>query len=79
MILEVHMKLNHACSNSKNKECINEHLGYYGVPNTVVQCFVETCLVVSFLPLNYGIVALLFSNAISDFFQFVANIVATKT
>jgi hypothetical protein len=36
MILEAHIRLNHAHSNSKSKECIKEQLGYYGVPKTVV-------------------------------------------
>ncbi len=33
VMLEVHIKLNHLRSNSKNKECIKEQLGYYGVPS----------------------------------------------
>ncbi len=49
MILEAHIKLNHARSNSKNKECIKDQLGYYGVAKTAVQCFVDTCAVVSFV------------------------------
>ncbi len=54
VILEAHMKLNHARSNSKNKECIKEQLGYYCVPKTAVQCFGETCPVVSYLSSLYG-------------------------
>jgi hypothetical protein len=54
VILEAHVRLNHARSNSKNKECIKEQLGYYGVPKTAVKCFVETCAVVSSMASHNG-------------------------
>lgn len=54
VILEAHIRLNHARSNFKNKECIKKQLGYYGVPKTAVRCFVETCAVVSSMALHKG-------------------------
>jgi hypothetical protein len=54
VILEAHIRLNHARSNFKNKECIKKQLGYYGVPKTAVKCFVETCAVVSSMALHNG-------------------------
>ncbi len=43
MILEAHKRLNHAYANTTNKKCINEQLGYFGVPKTVLQlqCFID--------------------------------------
>jgi hypothetical protein len=54
VILEAHIKLNHARSNIKNKECIKDQLVYYGVPKTAVQCFVDTCAVVSLVASHCG-------------------------
>ncbi len=54
VILEAHIRLNHARSSFKNKECIKKQLGYYGVPKTAVKCFVETCSVVSSAALHNG-------------------------
>ncbi len=59
VILETRIRLNHARSNSKNKECIKEQLGYYGVPKTAVQCFVDTCAVVSSVTSHNGTDSLL--------------------
>ncbi len=59
VILEVCIKLNHACSNSKNEDCIKEQLGYYGVPKTAVQCFTDTCAVLSSMALHCGTESLL--------------------
>jgi len=54
VILEAHIRLNHARSNFNNKECIKKQLGYYGVPKTAVRCFIETCAVVSSMALHKG-------------------------
>jgi hypothetical protein len=43
VILEVHVKLKHARDIRKNKKCINQDLGFYGVPEQAVQCFIDTC------------------------------------
>jgi hypothetical protein len=43
VILEAHTKINHARSIATNKKCINEQLGYYGVPKDAVECFIKTC------------------------------------
>jgi hypothetical protein len=43
VILEAHAKINHARSVATNKKCINEPLGYYGVPKDAVECFIKTC------------------------------------
>ncbi len=43
VILEAHSKINHARSVATNKRCINDQLGYYGVPKDAVECFVKTC------------------------------------
>ena len=47
VILEAHNKISHARDVRKNKKCINEDLGYYGVPEQAVQCFIDTCPTVS--------------------------------
>jgi hypothetical protein len=36
-------RMYHARSVATNKKCINEQLGYYGVPKDAVECFIKTC------------------------------------
>ncbi len=52
VILEAHNKLSLAMDVRKNKKCINDDLGYYGVPEQAVQCFIDTCPTVSVLLLH---------------------------
>jgi hypothetical protein len=47
VIAMAHQKLGHARDIKKNKDVVNEDMGYYGVPRSAVKCFVETCLMVS--------------------------------
>jgi hypothetical protein len=49
LILEAQNKLSHARDVKKNKKCINEDLGYYGLPEQVIQCFIDTCHMVSYI------------------------------
>ena len=49
VIHEAHVKLRHARDTRKNKKAINDDLGYYGVPEQAVQCFLDTCPTVSSL------------------------------
>jgi hypothetical protein len=49
----------HARSVSTNKKCINDQLGYYGVPKDAVECFIKTCPQVIILLLFYN--AIMFS------------------
>jgi hypothetical protein len=47
VILVAHKKLKHAPNNSTNKSARRSNLGTnYGVPKTVVHCFIDTCPVV---------------------------------
>jgi hypothetical protein len=47
VIAMAHQKLGHARDIKKNKDVVNEDMGYYGVPRSAVKCFVETCPMVS--------------------------------
>jgi hypothetical protein len=49
VILEAHLKLKHARDTRKNKKCINDDLGYYGVPEQAAQCFIDTCPTASYI------------------------------
>jgi hypothetical protein len=41
-MLEVHAKISHARDPESNKKCINDDLGYYGVPVEAVKYCIET-------------------------------------
>ena len=58
VILEAHTKINHARSVNTNKKCINDQLGYYGVPKDAVECFIKTCPQVIILLMCYNVYCL---------------------
>ena len=81
VILEAHNKLSHASDVRKNKKCINEDLGYYGVPEQAVQCFIDTCPTVSVVLFHIFCEkhsATVRTNLNSKLPQCLSNIVLTK-
>lgn len=49
VIQEAHRKISHAMDPWKNKKVINDDLGYYGVPASVIEFFIKTCPIVSII------------------------------
>ena len=79
IIHEGHIKWKHARDVRKNERCINDDLGYYGVPEQAVQCFIDTCPMVSntlFYFITVISVVLLISSPF--FCQCLSNIILTK-
>jgi hypothetical protein len=49
VIQEAHRKISHAMDPQKNKRVINDDLGYFGVPASVIDFFIKTCPIVSIM------------------------------
>ena len=47
VIQEAHRKISHSMNPWSNKPVINDDLGYYGVPASVIEFFIKTCPIVS--------------------------------